>query len=560
MPFDPSIDDDDAWWPNPWPPRRGPGGGAPYPNDWTDPFINSRAAGPNPVASVPAPFSAASLGAMAWHPPIFPGDWSTFVPNNFSAATWPPQPISPAAPTPSPDLANAPGWPFPQSILAPLAQLASPTAPRSIDQPRGLFSRDPSLPVGGLFGWDPDPSSPFAGGPFGAGGRTAATATLGMPDVSSAPGWPASPLPPLAKLAAPPSINSPSGLFSRDPSIPVGGLFGWDPDPMSPFAGGPFGAGGRAAAAPMPGAPAALPALGWPAPQSLLPPPAQLQSPFAAGGPPPDPSNSLPASPPDGSVDAAPPTRSVLFNHSPAAWDPGARERDLVNLDQAAQSLGVSELPISKSGAPYVPPPPQLSITPQIEPVQWLDVARWLSPNLVDYFTKTLPPSPPFPSTPGKIPSTDNPYAPGAAFEAATWLLSGLEGAIVGPLESAAGAVERSAAEAAIKRGSFSITDWSGYPAYVSRPKGPFRLIEGQEYEESRDAADRINENLHKVDPGTYEGKHIHEIHPIKFGGSPTDLTNKIALSPQDHYDVNAWWRRLQRNMQTGRVTPGKDK
>jgi hypothetical protein len=38
-----------------------------------------------------------------------------------------------------------------------------------------------------------------------------------------------------------------------------------------------------------------------------------------------------------------------------------------------------------------------------------------LSPNLVDYYTKPLPPPPPFPSTPGKIPSVDsNPYAPGA--------------------------------------------------------------------------------------------------------------------------------------------------
>lgn len=233
--------------------------------------------------------------------------------------------------------------------------------------------------------------------------------------------------------------------------------------------------------------------------------------------------------------------------------------------------MGLSELPLSKSGAPFVSPPPPLSIIPQpsIEPLQWLDVARFLSPNLVDYFTKSPPPSPPFPPTPGKIPSEDNPYAPGAAFEAATWLPLGLEGAIAGSLErAAAGAARKGAAEiaaktaveTAIKPGSFSIIDWPGYLGRVPRPKGPFRLIEGEEYDDSRNAADRINEKLHKSGSETYEGKNIHEIHPIKFGGSSTDLTNKIALSPEDHYAVNAWWGRLQRDLRTGKVKLGKDK
>src|ERR1700719_4648009 len=73
--------------------------------------------------------------------------------------------------------------------------------------------------------------------------------------------------------------------------------------------------------------------------------------------------------------------------------------------------------------------------------------ARLLSPNLVDYFTKTLPPSPPFPSTPGKIPSSDNPYAPGAALEAATFFLP--QRRIVAPLEIAARTLEESALKAA---------------------------------------------------------------------------------------------------------------
>jgi hypothetical protein len=249
-----------------------------------------------------------------------------------------------------------------------------------------------------------------------------------------------------------------------------------------------------------------------------------------------------------------PATRSVLFNQAPAAWDPGAPGGNTTSLDQTARTLGVSDLPLSKLGAPAVSTPPQLSITRD----QWLSVVHLLSPNLADYFTRTLPPTPPLPSTAGKIPSSANPYGLGAAFEGATLLLSGLEGGIVGPLESAANAAERSAAEAAIKPGTFSITDWSGYSGLLPRPKGPFRILEGKEYDEARAAADRINERLHKNDPGMYDGKHIHEIHPIKFGGSPTDPANKIALSPEDHYAINAWWGRLQRNVQTGKVNPGK--
>jgi hypothetical protein len=169
---------DDAWWPSPWPPRNGAFGSS-YPNDWTDPFINLRAAGPNPSASAPAPFSAAQLGAMAWHPPIFPGDWSTF-----SSAPWPQQSNLPAGPTSASD-PTAPDWPYPQSILAQLAQFASPAAPWSGDTPSGLFSRDPSLPAGGLFGSDPDPTSPFAGGPFGVGGRVASVLMPGNPSAAS---------------------------------------------------------------------------------------------------------------------------------------------------------------------------------------------------------------------------------------------------------------------------------------------------------------------------------------------------------------------------------------
>jgi hypothetical protein len=294
MPIDPPFDASNAWWPSPGWPRSGPLGGPPYPDYWTDPFINSRAIAP----AAPAPFSAAQIGAMAWHPPIFPGDASTFAPSNFPAAAWSLQPVPPAAATSSSDLTPALDWPN-----------------------AGLFSRDPSLPVGGgLFPY-PLPSSPEPTSPFG------------------------------------------DGLFSGNP----------------------------AALAPLPGMPGASPTPGWPVPQSFLAPLAQSQSATVAGGSPLDLSSSLSAGsayPPPG---AAPPTRSVMFNQAPAAWDPGARERDLANLDQTAQTLGVAGLPTSKSGTSFVSPRPQLSITPE----QWLDVARLLAQNTVDYFTKTLPPSRP---------------------------------------------------------------------------------------------------------------------------------------------------------------------
>jgi hypothetical protein len=175
----------------------------------------------------------------------------------------------------------------------------------------------------------------------------------------------------------------------------------------------------------------------------------QSPGPIPAGDSPLGPWNGVPIASPQGPATAAPPTRSVLFNDAPAAWDPGAPDRNAANLDQTARTLGLSDLPISKSGVPVVSPPPQLSITPQ----QGRDVAHLVSPNLVDYLTKSLPPAPPLPSTPGKIPSSDNPYALGAAFEGATWLLGGLERGIVGPLEGAASTAEKSAMEAALQAG-----------------------------------------------------------------------------------------------------------
>lgn len=65
--------------------------------------------------------------------------------------------------------------------------------------------------------------------------------------------------------------------------------------------------------------------------------------------------------------------------------------------------------------------------------------------------------------------------------------------------------------------GSFSIIDWSGYPASLPRPPGPFRLLEGAEYAAARRAANQANKVIHQTTPGI-GGLHIHEVHPVKWG------------------------------------------
>jgi hypothetical protein len=44
----------------------------------------------------------------------------------------------------------------------------------------------------------------------------------------------------------------------------------------------------------------------------------------------------------------------------------------------------------------------------------------------------------------------------------------------------------------------------------------------------------------------------IHEIHPVKFGGHPTDLANKIVLPGEQHRQLNGWWRSKQWNLERG--------
>jgi hypothetical protein len=77
--------------------------------------------------------------------------------------------------------------------------------------------------------------------------------------------------------------------------------------------------------------------------------------------------------------------------------------------------------------------------------------------------------------------------------------------------------------EAAELDGSFSISNWEGYPEGTPKPTGPFRLLEGEEYEAARNLANQTNAKIHLVNR-SIDGLQIHEIHPIKFGGNPTNF------------------------------------
>lgn len=108
--------------------------------------------------------------------------------------------------------------------------------------------------------------------------------------------------------------------------------------------------------------------------------------------------------------------------------------------------------------------------------------------------------------------------------------------------------VERGAAE--IRSGSFSIVDWSGYPASVPMPQGPFRLLEGSEFNAARDAANAANSAIRRQQGLVGMPVDVHEVNPVKFGGSPTDLANKVVLPRDVHrQQVTPWWNQLQRDI-----------
>ena len=103
--------------------------------------------------------------------------------------------------------------------------------------------------------------------------------------------------------------------------------------------------------------------------------------------------------------------------------------------------------------------------------------------------------------------------------------------------------------------GSFSITPqgWQGYPAGVPKPAGPFRLLEGAEYDAARSAANSANNQIRVQQGLRGQPVDVHEIQPVKFGGSATDPANKLILDRATHrQQLTPCWNQLMRDITGG--------
>jgi len=83
--------------------------------------------------------------------------------------------------------------------------------------------------------------------------------------------------------------------------------------------------------------------------------------------------------------------------------------------------------------------------------------------------------------------------------------------------------------------GSFSVIDWTGYPEGMPRPDGALRVLSGDEYAAARALANETNAGIRAANGLEGSGLQIHEIQPVKFGGSPTDMANKMLLPTAEH-------------------------
>jgi RHS repeat-associated protein len=99
--------------------------------------------------------------------------------------------------------------------------------------------------------------------------------------------------------------------------------------------------------------------------------------------------------------------------------------------------------------------------------------------------------------------------------------------------------------------GSFSVSNWNGYPTAGGgfKPSGPFQLLEGADYQAARTLANQTNAALRDANPELLKGYQIHEIQPVKFGGSPTNLSNKILLTPAEHAQYTNYWNAMMRSI-----------
>jgi hypothetical protein len=193
---------------------------------------------------------------------------------------------------------------------------------------------------------------PSGSGLFSAAGPAASAPISNLPAASSAPGWAASLRAPPGQFSSPAGapddrtspfvslspIDNLGGLFSHDPSVPVGLFpfpFNSDPGPSSQFGAGLFSVGGPAASTPMSSMPGAASASGWAT--SLLAPLGPLPNPFAASAPALDGSSHLPLNSSDSA--APPPPRSQFDPPS----SEGTADLGLVGGGKAGVQLACAE-------------------------------------------------------------------------------------------------------------------------------------------------------------------------------------------------------------------------
>ncbi|WP_252238413.1 RHS repeat-associated core domain-containing protein [Clostridium sp. VAP51] len=105
--------------------------------------------------------------------------------------------------------------------------------------------------------------------------------------------------------------------------------------------------------------------------------------------------------------------------------------------------------------------------------------------------------------------------------------------------------------------GTFKIIDWSEYPdEYVPMPNQDktWTFLQGGDYDEARKSANKFNSNLRRSDTYYKDNKlEIHEVEPVKFGGSPTDVNNKTTIQSKAHRKyVTPWWNKIRDEVKKG--------
>jgi hypothetical protein len=100
--------------------------------------------------------------------------------------------------------------------------------------------------------------------------------------------------------------------------------------------------------------------------------------------------------------------------------------------------------------------------------------------------------------------------------------------------------------------GEFSIVDFAEYPTISGVPVLPGRQDFYRERSTlpPRSQADAANSALRSANPSAHAGRQIHEILPVKFGGDPVGIANKVAITPAEHYRLNTYFLRLQRYLE----------